>query len=324
MTLGTFVRRNRPSWQQLEGMLDLMEGRAPRSRERGFLQELSTAYRATTGDLAFAQTHFRGTTVLLFLHQLVARAHNQIYRARGVSLAEAGNFLRKEIPQAARHHLMAVNWAALIFLTGLMLGLSVVQFDERAASMILPTPVLDSIYSGHMWTGPIFSVVPAPVASTYLFTNNISVALLAFVGGLSFGLISFWILFFNGVMLGVVFKLCANYGLLGPLLAFVATHGLLEISAIIVSGGAGFVVANALLRPGSYSRRDALAVQARSAVRLAVAAVPALVISGCLEGFVSPSTLPTGIKIAIGLAMGGSFWLYLLGGGKRAAVKASP
>lgn len=317
MTLGSFVRKNRPRWQQLEAMLVLMESRAPRSRQRAFLQELSAAYRATTGDLAFAQTHFRGTTVLLFLHQLVARAHNQIYRSRAVTLAEISLFFRVEIPQAARRHLMAVNWSALIFLIGLMLGLSVVQFDERAASMILPTHVLDSIYSGHMWTGPLFSVVPAPVASTYLFTGNISVALLAFAGGLSFGLISFWILFFNGVMLGVVFKLCANYGLLGALFAFVATHGFLEISAIIVAGGAGFVVANALLRPGDYSRRDALSVQARSAVRLAVAVVPALIISGCLEGFVSPSTLPLGIKIAIGLVMGGCFWLYLLGSGKE-------
>ena len=62
--------------------LALLEGRSPKSRQRSFLQELSASYRATAGDLAFAQTHFRGTTVLLFLHQLVARAHNQIYRAR--------------------------------------------------------------------------------------------------------------------------------------------------------------------------------------------------------------------------------------------------
>jgi uncharacterized membrane protein SpoIIM required for sporulation len=323
MTLGSFVRKNRPRWQQLEAMLDLMEGRAPRSRQCAFLQELSAAYRATTGDLAFAQTHFRDTTVLLFLHQLVARAHNQIYRARSVTLAEVGRFFRREIPQAARQHVLALNWSALIFLTGVMLGLSVVQFDERAASMILPTRVLDSIYSGHLWTGPIFSVVPAPVASTYLFTNNITVAVLAFAGGLSFGLISFWILFLNGVMLGVAFKLCSNYGLLGALLAFVATHGFLEISAIIVSGGAGFVVANALLRPGDYSRRDALSVQARSAVRLAVAAVPALIVSGCLEGFVSPSTLPVGIKIAIGLVMGGCFWLYLLRAEGKSALASN-
>ena len=318
MTIGAFVRKNRPRWQQLEEMLVLMEGRAARSRQRSFLQELSSAYRATAADLAFAQTHFRGTTVLLFLHQLVARAHNQIYRARGLSGAEFVHFFRREIPEAVRSHLTAINWAALVFVTGLMLGLSVVQFDEHAATMILPTEILDSIYSGKMWTGPIFSVVPAPVASTALFTNNISVALLAFAGGLTFGVISFWLLFFNGVMLGMCFKLCADYGLLGALATFVVTHGFLEIGAIILAGGAGFVIANALLRPGNYSRRDALSVQARSAVRMAVAAVPALIVAGCLEAFVSPSTLPIAVKAIVGLAMGGCFWLYLLGGRKKA------
>jgi uncharacterized membrane protein SpoIIM required for sporulation len=316
MTIGAFVRKNRPRWQQLEEMLGQMEGRAPRSRKRAFLQELSATYRATTGDLAFAQTHFRGTTVLLFLHQLVARGHNQIYRSRSVSPGEAADFVRREIPRAVRAHLGAINWAAVIFVIGVMLGLSVVQFDERAATILVPTKILDSIYSGHMWTGSLFSVLPAPVASTLLFTNNISVALLAFAGGLSFGVISFWILFFNGVMLGMVFKLCANYGLLGPLLAFVVTHGFLEISAIIVAGGAGFVVATALLRPGNYLRRDALSIQARSALRVALAAVPALIISGCLEAFVSPSALPVAIKAFIGGAMGLSFWLYLLGTGR--------
>ena len=195
-----------------------------------------------------------------------------------------------------------------------MLGLSAVQFDEHAATLVLPTEIIDSIYSGRMWTGPIFSVVPAPVASTVLFTNNISVALMAFAGGLTFGVISFWILFFNGVMLGMCFKLCANYGLLGALTGFVVTHGFLEISSIILAGGAGFVVANALLRPGDYSRRDALAVQAKAGVRMAVAAVPALIVAGLLEAFVSPSTLPFAVKAIVGLAMGGCFWLFLLGG----------
>ena len=313
MTLGTFVRKNRPRWQQLEEMIGLMEQRSARTRHRAFLHDLSSAYRATAADLAFAQTHFRGSTVLLFLHQLVARAHNQIYRARTLSLGEALHFVRREIPQAARRHLTAVSWAALVLVTGIMLGLSAVQFDERAATLLVPTEILDSIYSGHMWTGPIMSVVPAPVMSTLLVTNNISVALLAFVGGLTFGVVSFWILFFNGVMLGMVFKLCAKYGLLVPLAGFIATHGFLEISAVVLAGGAGFVMADGLLRPGSYSRRDALSVQARAAVRMAVATVPALLVAGALEAFVSPSTLPVAVKAIVGLALGGCFWLYLLG-----------
>ena len=316
MTLGTFIRKGRPRWQKLEEMLGFIEIKGPRKANRPFLRELSALYRATTGDLAYAQTHYRGTTLLLFLHQLVARARNQIYRARRFSPTETGRFVFHDIPAAVRSHLQAVAWSTIIFLLGIALGLSAVQFDERAASIVLPTYVLNSIYSGHMWTGSLFSVTPAAVASTFLFTNNISVALFAFAGGLSFGLITTWILFQNGFMLGVSIKLCADYGLLGALFNFIAGHGLLEISAILLSGAAGYVIANALLNPGSYSRGDALARQGPDAVRMAVACVPALVTSGCIEAFISPSTYPMWFKTVVGLTIGVSFWLYLLMTGK--------
>src|ERR1700753_3469796 len=100
MTLGTFIRRNRPRWQKLEEMLGFIEVKGPRKTNRAFLRELSALYRATTGDLAYAQTHYRGTTLLLFLHQLVARAHNQIYRAHRFSFRVLERFFRNEIPQA--------------------------------------------------------------------------------------------------------------------------------------------------------------------------------------------------------------------------------
>src|SRR5271154_6135132 len=142
MTLGAFVRKNRPRWQRLETMLGFIETRGPRRTDRPFLRELSSLYRATTGDLAFAQTHYRGTTLLLFLHQLVARAHNQIYRPHRLSPRIIERFFRIEIPQAVRGHLQAVSWSAIIFLIGIALGLSAVQFDERAAQMVLPSSIL--------------------------------------------------------------------------------------------------------------------------------------------------------------------------------------
>src|SRR5271155_2521636 len=131
MTLGAFVRQNRPRWQRLETMLGFIETRGPRRTDRPFLRELSSLYRATTGDLAFAQTHYRGTTLLLFLHQLVARAHNQIYRPHRVTVQAISHFFRNEIPQAVRRHLQAIAWSAIVFLLGTALGLSAVQFDER-------------------------------------------------------------------------------------------------------------------------------------------------------------------------------------------------
>ncbi len=92
MTLGIFVRKNRPNWQKLESMLGVIESRGPRDLDRAFFQELSALYRATTGNLAFAQTHYRGTTLLIFLHQLVARAHNQIYRSRRLTIRDVERF----------------------------------------------------------------------------------------------------------------------------------------------------------------------------------------------------------------------------------------
>ncbi len=321
MTLGTFVRRGRPRWQRLETMLGFIEAKGPRKTDRPFLRELSSLYRATTGDLAYAQTHYRGTTLLLFLHQLVARAHNQIYRARRFSPAETGRFVFHDIPAAVRAHLQAVAWSAIIFLLGIALGLSAVQFDERAASIVLPTNVLNSIYSGQMWTGSIFSVVPAAVASTFLFTSNISVALFAFAGGLSFGLITDVDPFPERLHARRQHQALRDYGLLGKLFTFIAGHGVLEISAILLAGAGGYVVANALVNPGLYSRGDALARQGPDAVRMAIACVPALVTSGCIEAFISPSNYPAWFKTVVGLTLGISFWFYLLLTGKSAKKK---
>ena len=100
------------------------------------------------------------------------------------------------------------------------------------------------------------------------------------------------------------------------MLGFIAAHGLLEISAIIIAGAGGFVVANALLNPGSLSRSDAMAQQGRSAVRMAVACIPALVTAGCIEAFISPSHVPVWFKVVLGLTLGISFWFYLLLTGK--------
>jgi uncharacterized membrane protein SpoIIM required for sporulation len=317
MTLGTFVRRGRTRWQRLETMVAVIEARGPRKTDRPFLRELSSLYRATTGDLAYAQTHYRGTTLLLFLHQLVARAHNQIYRARRFTPATIVRLVFQGIPAAVRGHLQAVAWSAIIFTLGIALGLSAVQFDERAASIVLPTHVLNAIYSGHMWTGSLFSVLPSAVTSTLLFTSNISVALLAFAGGLTFGVATAWILFQNGFMFGVCLKLCADYGMSDQLFAFIASHGLLEMSAVVLAGAGGFVLAHALLHPGSYSRSDSLAQHGPDAVRMVIACVPALVVAGCMESIISPSNFPFWGKATVGLMLALGFWLWLLLTGLR-------
>ena len=298
-------------------MLGVIEARGPRKTDRPFLRELTTHYRATTGDLAFAQTHYRGTTLLLFLHQLVARAHNQIYRPHRLSGRETSRFFLNEIPQAVRSHLQAVVWSAIIFMLGIALGLSAVQFDERAASIILPNNI-SSIRSIRDRCGREASSASCPRRSPrHCFSPVIfrwhcwplpgDFRLALSRPGFFFRTDSCWVFASSCV------PTTACWGLFSRSLRVMASW---KSARSFSRGGGGYVVANALLNPGSYSRGDALAQQGRSAVRMALACVPALVTAGCIEAFVSPSNFPIWFKIVLGVALGVSFWLYLLFTGK--------
>ena len=144
-----------------------------------------------------------------------------------------------------------------------------------------------------------------------IIVNNVRVAITAFAGGLTGGALTLYLLVANGAFLGTVLAVVQGYGLAGGLLAFTAAHGPLEISCIVLSGGAGLRLAWALLRPGDRSRRDALRLAGAQAIRVMLLIIPALGVAGILEAFLSPSGAPLGLKIAVGLVAGLALWSYI-------------
>jgi uncharacterized membrane protein SpoIIM required for sporulation len=133
----------------------------------------------------------------------------------------------------------------------------------------------------------------------------------AFAGGLTAGALTLYVLIGNGAFLGTVLSVVQGYGLSGGLLAFTAAHGPLEISCIILSGGAGLRLAWALLRPGDRSRRDALRLAGAQAIRVMLLVIPALGVAGILEAFLSPSGAPLTVKIVVGVVAGLALWTYI-------------
>ncbi len=82
--------------------------------------------------------------------------------------------------------------------------------------------------------------------------------------------------------------------------SLILPHGILELSVIVISGGTGLMLGDAILRPGQLRRGEALAKVAVRAVLLVLGAASLLIIAGTLESFVSPSALPDGVKLAVG------------------------
>src|SRR5437773_2128798 len=150
-----------------------------------------------------------------------------------------------------------------------------------------------------------------PLLGPIIIVNNVRVAIAAFAGGLTAGALTLYLLIENGAFLGTVLAVVQGYGLSGGLLAFTAAHGPLELSCIVLSGGAGLRLAWALLRPGERSRRDALRLAGAQAIRVMLLVIPALGIAGILEAFLSPSEAPLAVKITAGAIAALVLWGYI-------------
>jgi uncharacterized membrane protein SpoIIM required for sporulation len=153
-----------------------------------------------------------------------------------------------------------------------------------------------------------------PQTAAWIITNNITVSFGTFVGGLTGGLLTAWLLFTNGLMLGLVLGLFQNYQAMNYLLTFVLGHGVLELTAIIISAGAGFRLAKAIIAPGDRTRTDALVVEGRIAARMIGAVVTLLAIAGTIEGLLSTSAAPAVWKFGVSAATAVLLVLYLANG----------
>ena len=149
--------------------------------------------------------------------------------------------------------------------------------------------------------------------SSQVMTNNLGVAFTAAAGGMLAGIGTLFILIFNGVNLGSVFALYDAHGAGSILWIFVLSHGVLELTAIVISGAAGLLLAHAIVAPGRRTRATALKEDGREALSLVGGAGVFLVLAGLVEGFVSPAEIPTPLKLSFAGLLALLMVLYLSG-----------
>ena len=306
MRVEQFVNNRQASWERLSDLIR----RGLRRMSADELDELGALYRAATSDLALAQRDFAQHPVAVYLNQLVGQAHAMVYRDEPLGWRRVARFFGVTFPRLYRQTLPFTLAAFGLFIAPALIA-GVLAFRSTAAAEWLGLgDVLAHLESGSLWTD--IPVAQRPFASSFIMTNNIQVSFLAFAGGVLLGLLTAAVMLFNGLSLGGVLGLSAQFGLADELLDFIIGHGVIELSVIFVAGGSGLQMGWALLRPGPYRRRDALARAARVAVRLVAGCVPLLVVAGLIEGFISPSNLPFAVKAGVGLFSGVLLYAYWL------------
>lgn len=282
-------------WRRLEELVDAVRTSRLTFLSRDEVRELTRLYRRTAADLAIARQEVRDPMLVNYLNGLVGRAHGLIYRNEGSGFRVVVDFFRYEFPATFRKTFGYTAAAFLLTVVFAGLGAIATSADESFSETIAPG-LREQVIAHHNWTDKINSA--NPVHSALIQQNNISVCALAFGGGMLAGLGTLYILMFNGLMIGSVVMLCVRYDF-HEILVFMAGHGVLELTAIFISGGAGFMLAGALIRPGDLSRLDALLVKGRDAIVLMLGCAVMLMIAGTIEGFVSPAPIHYGWKLAV-------------------------
>ena len=257
-----------------------------------------------------------------YLNQLLGRGHNLIYSGHKPKVSGLLRFYRETYPQIFRETLPQTLLALSIFaVTGLAAWVITIH-DPGFAHRLLGPQMMETIDQRKMWTDSIVTI--KPVASSGIMTNNLSVAFSTFALGITAGIGTIWMMIVNGLMIGVIGAATWRVGMALQLWSFVAPHGVLELPAIFIAGGAGLEIARGMLFPGMLPRRESLARAGGRGVRLLLGTIPMLVIAGVIEGFFSPSNAPVAMKFALAAVLFATLltYLFLVGLPKTIAPRA--
>jgi len=224
-------------------------------------------------------------------------------------------------PRAFRQNLVPCVVSLVIFLGAAAAGAALTYRDPEFKTKVLGPAMVDTIDRREMWTHSIVAI--KPIASSQIMTNNMSVALTTFAAGITGGAGTIYMIAFNGMLLGVIGMACALSGMSVPLWSFVAPHGVLELPAIVIAGGAGLRLAQGLLFPGLLPRRQSVSLAGSEAVKLVLGCIPILVIAGIIEAFVSPTDLAVSLKFGMAAGLFVLLVVYLFSTPARTAEDPS-
>jgi len=324
VTQATFVERRTAAWSELDALLRRAGRRGLRRLQPEEVEQIGRLYRAVTSDLAYASGRGYDGRLIIYLNRLVARAHAYVYgSAAATGWQRIARFYAQTFPREFRRSFVYIGICAAITVAAAVVAYVLVRTHPADAYALLPDQLIPAQIRKSLHDSNFaFDPSTSPAVASAIITNNIRVAIVAFAGCATLGLLTLWIIFFNGLMLGSVGALFTNAGFGADYWATVAPHGVIELTAIQIAGGAGLLISAGILAPGRLRRRDAIAAAARRAGVLIAGVASMLLVAGTIEGFFSPLRLPASDRIGVGIVTAVALILYFGFTGRARASRA--
>jgi len=275
-----FVKHNSAKWKKYE------------SFKSDNPDELAQFFIDVTDDLAYAKTFYPRSKTTEYLNGLASRFHQTIYRNKKEKSNRFLLFWKEELPLLFKNYERSLFYSFIFFMVACLIGVLSAKYDEQFLRIVLGDQYVN-MTNENIAKGDPFGVYKSTSEFPmfyYIAQNNLRVAFYTFASGIFLSAGTVISLINNGITLGSFEYYFFSKGLGLQSILVIWIHGTLEISAIILAGGAGLILGNSILFPKTYKRMESFKRGAKDGMKICIGIVPIWVVAAFLEGFITRHT----------------------------------
>lgn len=278
-----FIAQNKQKWQEAETLLE-----SPVKDP----EKLSNLFVQVVDDLSFSRTYYPNRSVRVYLNKIARQYFSLIYSEKKTKHSPFKLFWTDELPQLVLYSKRELLISLLVFLAAMAIGVFSSAKDPQFVNSILGDSYV-AMTEKNINEGDPMAVYKQSHQLNMFFgiaLNNLMVAFRTYVLGIFLAIGTLASLISNGVMVGCFQYYFLERGLFLESSLTIWLHGTLEISSIVLAGGAGLTLGRGLIFPGTYSRLQSLQISGVRSLKLMLGVTPVLVLAAIIESFLTRYT----------------------------------
>lgn len=316
MKVADFLASRQEAWRKLVTLCQQLERVKKRKLKPEMVSDFAARYRAACADLALADAYQLPPGAVQYLHQLVGRAHNQLYRTRKLGLAAGCRILLHETP--ARLVRDRVLWLAMAIFWGVwILSMGLAYYSSQFAHTVLGEAGIEQLQESFAERIDGRDADGSGMMVGFYIMHNTGIGLQCFAFGTLLGIGGLFATVFNAAFLGASFGFMLTVPERDNFFHFVTAHGPFELTAIVLSAAAGMRLGFSQIDTGGLGRLASLRRAGKRTMPTMIVAIVLFALAGLIEGFLSPSAAPYWVKAAVAIASALLLVFYLFGLGLR-------
>lgn len=281
MKEAAFIKRNKTRWEDFEQIV--------KDQKHAHPDRLAELFIQVTDDLSFSRTKYPDSRTTQYLNALANKIHVKIYKNKREDKNRFVTFWKLEVPKAMYEARKPMLCAFLIFMISCVIGGVSALNDDTFVRLIMGdgyvNMTLENIRNGN--PTKVYATSDELMMFFFITWNNIQVSFLVFVMGIFASVGTGFQLFRNGVMVGAFVMFFYRESQLAQAFPVIMLHGTIELTSIVIAGGAGMTLGNSLIFPGTYSRFESFKIGSVRGLKIIMGLIPFFILAGFIESFIT-------------------------------------